>query len=44
MTDNQVTALVARAQSGELEAYGRLVHATQRMVYAVAPAPILFEW
>jgi RNA polymerase sigma-70 factor (ECF subfamily) len=36
MDDDQLTAFVARAQSGDLDAYGRLVQATQRMAYAVA--------
>src|ERR1700733_1185723 len=31
-----LNALVVRAQQGNLEAYGQLVHATQAMVYAVA--------
>lgn len=32
----QLTDLVRRAQSGDLDAFGRLVAATQRMTYAVA--------
>jgi RNA polymerase sigma-70 factor (ECF subfamily) len=31
-----LTALVVRAQAGDLEAYGRLVQATQRATYAIA--------
>jgi len=36
MDDDQLTALAARARAGDLDAYGRLVCATQRMAYAVA--------
>lgn len=33
---NLLTELVVRAQGGDLEAFGRLVHKTQAMAYAVA--------
>jgi DNA-directed RNA polymerase specialized sigma24 family protein len=33
---DDLTALVVRSQAGDLEAYGRLVERTQRMVQAVA--------